>query len=208
MPPEQNNSPELSLDIKLEALLFSAPGPVTLGQLAQSLEITTRAVEKGLEALDRFYEERGLRVQRHRGRVQLTTAPEIASIIETFLGLEATSRLSYAALEALAIIAYQQPATRPQIDAIRGVNSDSVLKNLLTKGLVQESGRAPGPGRPILYETTTEFLQHFGLNDLDELPPLIVEPEPAASNRESGEVDQGPAENAEDRSVVDGAEFP
>jgi segregation and condensation protein B len=200
MPTEPNNSPELNLETKLEALLFSAPGPVTIGQLAQSLEITTRAIEKGLEILDRYYEDRGLRVQRHRGRVQLTTAAGIAGLIETFLGLEATSRLSYAALEALAIIAYQQPVTRPQIDAIRGVNSDSVLKNLLTKGLVQESGRAPGPGRPILYETTTEFLQHFGLNDLDELPPLIMEPEPLSSNSEPGEADPGigqePAEEA------------
>ena len=127
-------------------------------------------------------------MQRHRGRVQLTTAANIAELIETFLGLEATSRLSYAALEALAIIAYQQPVTRPQIDAIRGVNSDSVLKNLLTKGLVQESGRAPGPGRPILYETTTEFLQHFGLNDLDELPPLVVEPDPEETDREPEEL--------------------
>jgi segregation and condensation protein B len=208
MPSEENTSPELTLEIKLEALLFSAPGPVNLGQLAQSLVITTRAVEKGLESLDRFYEDRGLRVQRHRGRVQLTTAPEIAGLIETFLGLEATSRLSFAALEALAIIAYQQPVTRPQIDAIRGVNSDSVLKNLLTKGLVQESGRAPGPGRPILYETTTEFLQHFGLNHLDELPPLIVEPEPTSPNGEPGEVDQEPAENDVDRSAADGTETP
>jgi segregation and condensation protein B len=188
MSTEPNDSPELTLETKLEALLFSAPGPVTIGQLAQSLEITTRAVEKGLEALDRYYEDRGLRVQRHRGRVQLTTAAETAGLIETFLGLEATSRLSYAALEALAIIAYQQPVTRPQIDAIRGVNSDSVLKNLLTKGLVQESGRAPGPGRPILYETTTEFLQHFGLNDLDELPPLVVEPDPEELDREPEEL--------------------
>jgi segregation and condensation protein B len=104
--------------------------------------------------------------------VQLTTAPETAEAIERFLGLEATSHLSRAALETLAIIAYQQPVTRPQVDSVRGVNSDGVMRSLLSKGLIQEGGRAEGPGRPILYSTTPEFLQHFGLNSLNELPPL------------------------------------
>jgi segregation and condensation protein B len=93
-------------------------------------------------------------------------------LVERFLGLEITSQLSRAALEALAIVAYQQPVTRPQVDAIRGVNSDGVLKSLLSKGLVQEMGRAEGPGRPILYGTTTDFLGYFGLNTIEELPPL------------------------------------
>jgi segregation and condensation protein B len=91
--------------------------------------------------------------------------------VEKFLGLEATARLSRAAMETLAIIAYRQPVTRPGIDAIRGVNSDGVLKSLLSKGLVQEVGRTEGPGRPILYGTSAEFLQHFGLASLTELPP-------------------------------------
>jgi len=122
-----------------------------------------------------------LRLQRHAGRVQLTTAPEAAELIERFLGLEATSRLSRAALETLAIIAYQQPVTRPQVDAVRGVNSEGVMKSLLGKGLVQEVGRTEGPGRPILYGTSLEFLQHFGLNSLMELPPLNL-PEPDNGN--------------------------
>jgi segregation and condensation protein B len=91
--------------------------------------------------------------------------------------------LSRAALEALAIIAYEEPATRPQIDAIRGVNSDGVLKSLLSKGLIQEVGRADSPGRPILYSVTSEFLQFFGLSSLSDLPPLsasVVEEEPKA----------------------------
>jgi segregation and condensation protein B len=95
--------------------------------------------------------------------------------IEKFLGLEATSKLSRAALETLAIIAYQQPVTRPEIDAVRGVSSDGVLKSLLSKGMIQEVGRAERPGRPILYTTTSDFLQHFGLNSLEELPPLSTE---------------------------------
>jgi len=114
--------------------------------------------------------------------VQLTTAAEIASLVEKFLGLEAVTHLSRAALETLAIIAYQQPVTRPQVDGVRGVNSDGMMKSLLSKGLIQEAGRTDGPGRPILYSTTPEFLQHFGLSSIMELPPLAVsteaEPEP------------------------------
>jgi segregation and condensation protein B len=169
-----NNQSEdkLSLSARLEALLFAAPAPVTLTQLASALEVTTRRVEIGLQELEAYYQQRGLRVQNHAGRVQLTTAAEIAPLVERFLGLEITSRLSRAAVEALAIVAYRQPVTRPQVDAIRGVNSDGVMRSLLNKGLLQEVGRAEGPGRPILYATTPEFLQHFGLNSLEDLPPL------------------------------------
>jgi segregation and condensation protein B len=95
--------------------------------------------------------------------------------VERFLGLEASSRLSRAALETLAIILYRQPVTRPQIDAVRGVNSDGVLKSLLLKGLAQEVGRAEAPGRPILYSATPECLQYFGLSSLSELPPLDLD---------------------------------
>ena len=160
----------------LEALLFVAPGATSPIQIASALGVSVKEVEDGLDFLEAHYAGRGLRVQRHHGRVQLTTSPETASVVERFLGLEATSRLSRAALETLAIIAYQQPATRPEIDAIRGVNSDGVLKSLLSKGLIQEAGRAEKPGRPILYTTTPDFLSHFGLNSLAELPPLTDAP--------------------------------
>jgi len=166
---------EISLNAQIEALLFVAPSAVSISQLATALGVTNRAVENSLEELEQSYQMRGLRLQRHSGRIQMTSAPEAAEAIETFLGLEATSRLSSAALEALAIIAYQQPVTRPQVDAIRGVNSDGVMKNLLHKGLIQEVGRAEGPGRPIMYSTTPEFLGHFGLTSLGELPPLNLE---------------------------------
>jgi len=169
---ESQNISEPSLSALLEGLLFVAAEPVTPQQLAAALELTPTEVEKGLEELEEQFSTRGLRLQRHAGRVQLTTAPELADSIERFLGLEATSRLSRAALETLAIIAYQQPVTRPSVDAVRGVNSDGVIKSLLSKGLLQEVGRSEGPGRPILYGTTPEFLQHFGLNSLTELPPL------------------------------------
>ena len=163
------------LSILIEALLFVAPSTVSVSQLAEALETTPREVEKGLSVLQDGYSARGIRLQKHRGQFQLTTSPETAAIVERFLSLEATTRLTSAALETLAIIAYQQPATRPQVDAIRGVNSDSVLRNLLSKGLIDETGRSEGPGRPILYATTPEFLQHFGIQSLKELPQLSTE---------------------------------
>ena len=163
---------EIDLVAQLEALLFVTPSAVSIGQLATALEVTPRRVEIALEELEGLYADRGIRVQRHRDRIQLTTAPETAPVVERFLSLEATTRLSRAALEALAIIAYQQPVTRPMVDSIRGVNSDGVIRNLLSKGLLEEAGRSESPGRPILYETTPEFLQHFGLASLEELPPL------------------------------------
>lgn len=169
---DSENFPELSLPARLEGLLFVAVEPVPPSQLAAALDMTVSVIEKALEELDQQLAGRGLRLQRHLGRVQLTTAPELAETVEQFLGLEATSRLSRAALEALAIVAYQQPVTRPGVDAVRGVNSDGVIKSLLSKGLLQEVGRSEGPGRPILYGTTPEFLQHFGLNALAELPAL------------------------------------
>jgi len=169
---EQNTEEEISLAVKLEAMLFVAAEPVSVAQLATALDVASSVVERGLNELDASLSTRGLRLQRHAGRVQLTTAPQLAELVERFLGLEATSHLSRAALETLAIIAYQQPVTRPSIDSIRGVNSDSMIKSLLNKGLILESGRADGPGRPILYSTTPEFLQHFGLNSILEMPPL------------------------------------
>lgn len=176
-----SDSPDLDLPlaVKLEALLFVAAEPAALAQLAAALDVTTSVIERGLLELDESLRARGLRLQRHAGRVQLTTAPELTEIVERFLGLEAVTHLGRAALETLAIIAYQQPCTRPQIDSIRGVNSESMLKSLLTKGLIQETGRAEGPGRPILYSTSPEFLQHFGLNSILELPPLAM---PEAEN--------------------------
>jgi len=167
---------QISIQTLLEALLFIAPVSVTIAQLASVLGVTNQKIETALNELDEAYKnpelKRGLRLQRLHGRVQLTTIPDASPIIEHFLGLDTTSRLSRAALETLAVIAYREPVTRPQIDAIRGVNSDAVLKTLLNKGLIQDTGRAELPGKPILYGVTSEFLQHFGINSLAELPPL------------------------------------
>ena len=163
----------LNLDACLEALLFVASGPVSVQQLAQALERKPEEVERGLKDLAASYSQKGgLSLQWHSGKIQLTTAPHLAGVVTKFLGLEATARLSRAAMEALSIIAYRQPITRPGIDAIRGVSSDGVLKSLLNKGLIQEAGRTEGPGRPILFETTADFLQHFGLSSIEDLPPF------------------------------------
>ena len=181
--PGENSDIDLPLFVQLEAMLFVAAQPVSTAQLATALDVSPSVVERSLNELEASLATRGLRLQRHGGRFQLTTAPQLAELIERFLGLEATTHLSRAALETLAIIAYQQPVTRPQIDSIRGVNSDSMMKSLLSKGLILESGRADGPGRPILYSTTPEFLQHFGLNSILEMPPLA----PVAKPEEEGE---------------------
>jgi len=166
------NSLPLPLDAVLEALIFVASAPVTPAQLATVLGCDEETVRSGLDSLHESYRQRGLRLRIHQGRFELTTAPELAPFIERLLGLEVGARLSRAALETLAIIAYRQPITRAGIEAIRGVNSDSVVRSLLAKGLIEELGRAELPGRPLLYGTTSEFLSYFGLESLEQLPPL------------------------------------
>ena len=158
----------------VESLLFVADEAVRVDRLAATLEIEPEQVEEALRTLTEQYQYRGLRLQQRGQRVQLVTAPEAASYVQRFLGLELTGKLSPAALETLAIVVYRQPVTRAQIEDIRGVNSDSVLRTLLNRGLVEEQGRLDQVGRPIIYGTTFEFLQQFGLTSLDELPPIEV----------------------------------
>ena len=172
---ETNDKQGLSLSALVEAILFVSPEPISAAQISTLLELTPREIKNALEDLESHYQGRGIRLQYHKKKIQITSAPEAAPILESMLELETTSTLSQAALETLSIIAYQQPITRPQIDAIRGVNSDGVLRTLLTKGLIDDVGRADGPGRPILYSTTPDFLKYFGLSSYDELPPLDFE---------------------------------
>ena len=168
----ESSSAEISIPALVESALFVSSGPVSIGRLAKALEVSNAVIKNALQTLTEDYETRGLRLQWNGNDVQLTTAPAASSVIERFLGLELTTRLSQAALEVLAIIAYMQPVTRPQVDQIRGVNSDGALRRLLSAGLIEEVGRLETPGRPILYGTTPEFLQHFGLTMLEELPEL------------------------------------
>jgi segregation and condensation protein B len=162
----------LSIDALLEALLFVADGPVSLDDLARALDVTPETLEEAVQRLIATGAQRGLRVAHVGRRLQMVTAPEAAPVIERFLGLANTGKLSAAALEALAIVAYRQPITRAQIEAIRGVNSDGVLRTLLARGLIAPVGRLEQAGRPVLYGTTFEFLQYFGIQSLDELPSL------------------------------------
>lgn len=162
----------LGLTAQVESLLFVADEPLSVSRLSEALDATGAEIEQALAQLEALYAGRGLCLQRIDTRVQLTTAPEAAPYVERLLGLEARMHLTQAALEAVAIIAYRQPITRPEIEAIRGVGSDSVLRTLLGAGLIERAGRADSVGRPYLYTTTAEFLQHFGLRSLGELPSL------------------------------------
>jgi segregation and condensation protein B len=130
-----------SLPALVESLLFVADEPVEIERLAEALEVREDAVEAALQEMSADGVNRGVRLQRKGDRVQLVTRPEAAAQIERFMGLDKSGRLSQAALETLSIIAYRQPCTRAQIEAVRGVNSDSVIANLLVKGLVEEVGR-------------------------------------------------------------------
>lgn len=182
----------LSREALLEALLFASPQPVTLKALSETLVLSLDETEAALQELELRLSGGGLRLQRNRGRVQIVSAPEAAPWVERLLGLEVNLRFTQAAMETLAIVAYAQPVTRPQIEAIRGVNSDSTLRTLLAAGLVEEVGRAESVGRPILYGTTFEFLQQFGLQRPEDLPPLespeaksIAAADPGATHAEA-----------------------
>jgi segregation and condensation protein B len=178
--PETAAAPVDRLPALLEGLLFVSPSPARVTRLAQAAGVTVADVEAALRELAAGLGNgtRGLRLQRKDDRVSLTTAPEHAPFIEKYLGLDPSARLSTAAMETLAVVAYRQPLTRPQIEAIRGVNCDGVLKTLLARELIEAVGRLEQPGRPFLYGTTFQFLQYFGLGDLSDLPTL---PQPSSS---------------------------
>lgn len=156
----------------LECLLFVAPEPVTPRQVAEVLNLEEAHAGKILEDFRQTYVNGGgLHVIRVAGGYQLRTRPEFASVVSAFLR-PAAQKLSRQALETLAIVAYEQPITQPEVDAIRGVQSAGVIKTLLERELIREAGRKDAPGKPILYRTTDYFLKHFGLADLSELPKL------------------------------------
>jgi segregation and condensation protein B len=161
-----------TLECLIEALLFVAEGPVSVEDLAKALESDIESVVPALQRLAESCAERGVRVVRAGTRAQLVTSPAASAAIERYLGVSAAGKLSAAAMETLAIIAYRQPITRAQIDATRGVNSDGVLRTLLAKALIASVGRMEQAGRPLLYGTTFEFMQYFGIQSLAELPTL------------------------------------
>ena len=172
---EIESSPRISpadLSVLIESLLFVAAEPLTLARLATALLVEPAQIEEALQTLDKSLSGRGVCLQRKNDLVQLTTLPAAAPAIERLLGLDSNPKLSPAALETLAMIAYRQPVTRAQLEAIRGVNCDGVIRTLLSRSLIEEQGRLEAVGRPILYGVTFEFLQYFGLNRMEDLPPL------------------------------------
>lgn len=171
-PPPANELPWV-----LEALLFTAGEPLPASALARAASVSEASVRRALSQLADDYKARGLRLlDDGQGNYQVGHAPEYAVYVEQLLGSGPGSRLSRAALETLAIIAYRQPCTRPEIEAIRGVNSDRLMATLEQRGLIEESGQSEGVGRPKLYRTTIKFFEYFGLSGPSDLPPL---PEPA-----------------------------
>lgn len=155
----------------IEALLLVTPEPATIEQLASGADVAAAAVETALAALEAG-DGRGWFLQRHRDTVQLATHPRFAVQVRRFLGLERETRLSAPALETLAIVAYQQPVTRAEVEAVRGVDCSGVLATLHGRGLIESVGRLDTVGHPLQYGTTPAFLRHFGLRSLDALPPL------------------------------------
>ena len=158
------------LSASIEAILFSSNRPLRLRDLQHATDSDRGVVEGALEELRDSLSQRGLMLQRQQDLVGLVTRPELAAYVRRALRPEVTGRLSPAAYETLAIVAFQQPVTKSRVEEIRGVNCDSVLANLELRNLVAEVGRAPGPGQAKLYGTTMRFLQVLGLESLEQLP--------------------------------------
>ena len=158
----------------LEALLFASSEPVPVSELTRVLGVESSVVKEALEILAGDYAapRRGFMLDEAAGGVRLVSKPDYAPLVAEILRPVRSSGLSQAALETLAIVAYRQPVTRADIEAIRGVRAESALNTLLERDLVAEAGRKDAPGRPILYKTTRRFLVEFGLGDLNDLPPL------------------------------------
>ena len=169
----------------IEAVLFSSNRPLKVRELQPVLDADRAAIEHALDELRESLTHRGLMLQRHHDQIQLVTRPELAGYVRRALRPEVTGKLSTAAYETLAIVAYQQPVTRSKIEEIRGVNSDGVISNLELRDLVKEVGRGPGPGQPKLFGTTMRFLQMLGLESLEDLPfPDPERQESGGSNNE------------------------
>lgn len=170
---------------KIEAILFVAGEPVAVKDIAAALELTEVETMQAVESLQRDYDlnRRGITLRRYGDHLRLETRPEYAPYVERMLQPVQRQSLSQSAMETLAVIAYRQPATRGEVEQVRGVKCDYSVQSLLSKGLIREVGRKEALGRPILYATTDKFLEHFGLSDIRELPPL-PDPEPVDKDPE------------------------
>ncbi len=158
----------------LEAVLFASGDPISIERLSQTFEIKSEEIEKYIKELESKFEanKNGFKVIRLENTYQLVTLEEFAPYIKKAFDIKRRTPLSPAALEVLAVIAYNQPVTRAFIEQVRGVDCSGVVSTLVEKGLIEERGRLELPGRPLLYGTTKTFLRSFSLNDLSDLPPL------------------------------------
>ena len=188
----------------IESLLFIAEEPQSIGTLSKTLNTPRQGVERAIETLIESTADRGIYVQRQGDRVQLSTTPEAAPYIEHFLEVD-HGHLTRASLETLAIIAYRQPATRGTIESIRGVNSDHGVATLLARGLIEDVGRVPGPGRAVLFGTTIRFLEYFGLQKPDDLPALPELAPSDAEEKSSSDAAQAPDADAPEALSMDDA---
>jgi len=157
----------------LEALLFAAREPLSLSELSGLTGLPEDSIGAVLNELSEEYKGRGINVLKIADGYIWGTNPDCASYIDLLRNFPKEARITPQALETLAIIAYKQPVTKPEIERIRGVFSDGVIETLIARGMIEEKGRSDGPGRPILYGTTTEFLKHFGLGSHHELPQPV-----------------------------------
>ncbi len=177
----------------IEALLFVSEKPLSVTRFVSLLpEFKDKEIEAAIDRLGQIYDDRSLSIIKIAGGYQLATKPDYHQWVQRLFTARAKPRLSQAALETLSVIAYKQPVSRIEIEAIRGVNSDGVLGTLLERNLVSIRGRAETVGRPLLYGTTDEFLHYFGLNDLVELPrPEEIE---AMLKKNEGEIQEDEAD--------------
>jgi segregation and condensation protein B len=165
---------DLKIKGYVEALLFASGNPISAKKIAQIIEIPEQHVELLISQLilEMADDNRGLTVVKVAAGYQLCTKPELSAVVKRLAQVQ-DAKLSLAAMETLSIIAFKQPITKQEIENIRGVKIDKVLAKLLERQMIQEVGRKEAIGRPILYGTTDEFLKSFGLNGLQDLPPLV-----------------------------------
>lgn len=188
---------EQSVSGAIEAILFANGEPVETQRIAQALEITEKQVERHISALIDDYNssDRGITIIKLDDSFQMVTRKEYAPQIRTVMDLRRNTPLSQAALEVLAVVAYNQPVTKAFVEQVRGVDCSGVIGSLTAKGLVEEKGRLELPGRPLLYGTTENFLRCFNISSLEDLPPL---PETENENSEKSDEEIKPDNNNPD----------
>ena len=188
----------------IEAILFANGASVELSRIAQALEISDEQAREQTEALMADYnaQNRGITIIRLKDSYQMVTVKEYAPQIRTVMDLRRNTSLSQAALEVLAVVAYNQPVTKAFVEQVRGVDCSGVIGSLTAKGLVEEKGRLELPGRPLLYGTTEHFLRCFNISSLDELPPL-PESEDDKAHSDENSADSDNTENNENNETAE-----